>query len=137
MTARATQWWTAWLATAVVVPRRLYPLFTLASGLGFTIDDNSRGSGIKEHRILLYAGRPPDTFNYKSVDFRVETIFRFPPRQQASVAFEGFNIFNSTNFKCYDGFIPAPPSTNPNFGQPSCTVGGCSSAFATRSELRE
>jgi outer membrane receptor protein involved in Fe transport len=100
----------------------LSTFITLASGLGFTIDDNSRGSGINEHQILLNAGRPPDTFNYKSVDFRIEKIFHFPPRQQASVAFEGFNIFNATNFKCYDGFIPAPPSTNPNFGQPSCTV---------------
>jgi Carboxypeptidase regulatory-like domain/TonB dependent receptor-like, beta-barrel len=95
---------------------------TLASGLGYTINDNSQGSGINEHRILLFAGRPPDTFNYKSVDFRIEKQFRFAARQSASVAFEGFNIFNTTNFGCYDGFIPAPPSTNPNFGTPSCTV---------------
>ena len=45
---------------------------------------------------------------------------------RASVAFEGFNIFNSTNFGCYDGFIPAPPSTNAKFGTPSCTVDGSS-----------
>ena len=42
--------------------------------------------------------------------------------ETASIAFEGFNIFNSTNFGCYDGFIPAPPATNPKFGTPSCTV---------------
>ena len=95
---------------------------TLASGLGYTINDNSLGSGVNEHQTLLFAGRPPDTFNYKSVDFRVEKIFRFAERQQASIAFEAFNIFNSTNFGCYDGFIPAPPSTNANFGTPSCTV---------------
>jgi len=100
----------------------LSTFMTFASGLGYTINDNSRGSGINEHQIILYGGRPPDTFNYKSVDLRIEKIFRFPPRQQASVAFEAFNIFNSTNFGCYDGFIPAPPSTNPKFGQPSCTV---------------
>ncbi len=95
---------------------------TLASGLGFTIADNSRGSDIGLRQILLYAGRPPDTLNYKSIDLRVEKIFRLPARQQASVALEGFNIFNSTNFSCYNGDIPVLPNTNPNFGVPSCTV---------------
>jgi outer membrane receptor protein involved in Fe transport len=95
---------------------------TLGSGLGYNINDNSQGSGINQRQIILYGGRPPDTFNNKSVDLRIEKIFQFPQRQQASIAFEAFNIFNSTNFGCYDGFIPAPPSTNPKFGQPSCTV---------------
>ncbi len=94
---------------------------TLASGLGYTISDNSQGSDIDRRRILLFAGRPPDTFNFKSVDFRVEKIFRFGS-QQASVAFEGFNIFDWTNFGCYNGNIPPLPNTNPNFGTPSCTV---------------
>jgi hypothetical protein len=95
---------------------------TLASGVGYTIVDNSRGSGFDQRQILLFAGRPPDTFNYKTVDFRIEKIFRLAERQQASVAFEGFNIFNSTNFGCYNGEIPVPPATNPNFGVPSCTL---------------
>jgi hypothetical protein len=95
---------------------------TLASGLGYTITDNSRGSGINERRVLLFGGRPPDTFNYKSVDLRIEKIFRLPGEQSASVALEGFNIFDSTNFGCYDGFIPAPPEVNEKFGQPSCTI---------------
>jgi hypothetical protein len=46
------------------------------------------------------------------------TIVRLPQSQHASVAFEGFNIFNSTNFGCYNGEIPVLPATNP----PSCTV---------------
>ena len=75
---------------------------TLASGLGFTITDNSRGSGIDQRRVLLFGGRPADefnsVFNYQSVDFRVEKIFRFAERQQASIAFEAFNLFNHTNF---------------------------------------
>ena len=95
---------------------------TLASGLGYTIADNSQGSGIDQHKILLNAGRPPETFNYKSVDLRLEKIFNLPAQQKASIAFEGFNIFNATNFSCYDGNIPVLPSTNVNFGQPSCTV---------------
>ena len=95
---------------------------TFASGLGYTITDNSRGSNIDQRQVLLYAGRPPDVFNYNSVDFRVEKIFRLPQQQQASIAFEGFNIFNSTNFGCYNGEIPVAPAVNPNFGVPSCTV---------------
>ena len=95
---------------------------TLASGLGYTIGDNSLGSGIDQHKVLLYEGRPPEAFNYKSVDFRVEKIFSFAERQKASIAFEGFNIFNATNFSCYDGNIPVLPSVNPAFGTPACTV---------------
>jgi len=95
---------------------------TLASGVGFTISDNSRGSGIDQQQLLLFAGRPPDTFNYKTVDVRLEKIFRLPQSQQASVAFEAFNIANSTNFGCYNGEIPVAPATNPNFGVPSCTL---------------
>jgi outer membrane receptor protein involved in Fe transport len=95
---------------------------TLASGLGYTINDNSQGSGIDQHRLLLYAGRPPDTFNSKNVDLRVEKIFPLARQQRASIAFEAFNIFNWTNFGCYNGDIPPLPNVNPNFGTPSCTV---------------
>jgi outer membrane receptor protein involved in Fe transport len=95
---------------------------TLASGLGYNVVDNSQGSDFGIRQIYLNAGRPPDTFNYKSVDLRVEKIFRFGGTQQASVALEGFNIFNSTNFGCYNGTISVLPAVNPNFGVPSCTV---------------
>ena len=95
---------------------------TLASGVGYNIVDNSRGSGIDQRRVFLFAGRPSATINYKTVDIRLEKIFRLPQSQQASVAFEGFNIFNSTNFGCYNGEIPVAPATNPNFGVPSCTL---------------
>jgi Carboxypeptidase regulatory-like domain/TonB dependent receptor-like, beta-barrel len=94
---------------------------TLASGLGFTIVDNSLGSNIDQRRVLLFAGRPPEVFNYKSVDLRLEKMFRFA-NQQASIAVEGFNVFNATNFGCYNGDIPPKPAVNVNFGVPSCTV---------------
>ncbi len=83
--------------------------------------DNSQGSGIDQRQVLLSAGRPPEVFNYKTVDLRVEKIFRFGS-QKASIAFEGFNVFDATNFGCYNGTIPVLPATNPNFGTPSCTV---------------
>jgi hypothetical protein len=100
----------------------LSTFITLASGLGFTIIDQSRGSGPNLQQILLYAGRPASALAYQSVDLRVEKRFPFPPHQQASVALEGFNIFNHTNFGCYDGFIPTLPAVNGNFGKPGCTV---------------
>jgi hypothetical protein len=95
---------------------------TLASGLGFTITDTSRGSGPNLTQVLLFAGRPDAAFAYQSVDLRVEKLFRFPPHQQASVALEGFNVFNHTNFGCYEGFIPTLPAVNADFGKPRCTV---------------
>jgi len=95
---------------------------SLASGVGFTIVDNTRGSGIDQRQVLLFAGRPGDTFNDKSIDLRIEKIFQLPRQQQASVAFEGFNIFDWTNFGCFNGERPVAPATNPNFGVPSCTV---------------
>ncbi len=100
----------------------LSTFITLASGLGYTVIDNTRGSGPNLTQVLLYAGRPDDALAYQSVDFRVEKLFKFLDRQQASIAFEGFNIFNHTNFGCYDGFIPTPPAVNANFGKPGCTV---------------
>jgi hypothetical protein len=35
---------------------------------------------------------------------------------------EVFNLTNHNNYGCYNGFIPPLPATNPNFGQPSCTI---------------
>jgi hypothetical protein len=29
--------------------------------------DNSLGSGIDQRRVLLFAGRPPETLNYKNI----------------------------------------------------------------------
>ncbi len=97
-------------------------LITLASGLGYTISDNTRGFGPNLSRVLLYEGRPDQKLAYRSVDARIEKLFTIVGRQQASIALEGFNIFNFTNFGCYDGFEPPLPEVNPNFGTPSCTV---------------
>ena len=96
---------------------------TLASGLGYTIADASRGFGPDQFKVLLYEGRPPGSINYRSVDLRLEKIFKVGATQQASVALEGFNIFDYTNFGCYEGFIPPAPEVNARFGQPNCTLG--------------
>jgi outer membrane receptor protein involved in Fe transport len=104
-------------------------LLTLGSGLPFTVTDQSQGSGPNQSKLLLNGGRPeqftfifPDAFAYRSVDVRLEKIFRFGARQSASIALEGFNIFSFSNYKDFDGFIPPLPRVNDNFGKPSATL---------------
>jgi hypothetical protein len=91
----------------------------LASGVGYTIEDFSRGFGINEKRILLYTGRPEGTFNYKSVDLRLDKAFRFGQRQAFELSAQVFNLFNWDNYTGYNQFIPPLPEVNPNFGKPT------------------
>jgi outer membrane receptor protein involved in Fe transport len=91
----------------------------LASGLGYTIADFSRGGGINDKQILLFAGRPDKTLAYKSVDLRLDKIFKLGERQAIELSAQVFNLFNSDNFTGYDGFIPTLPDTNANFGKPN------------------
>ena len=93
---------------------------TLSSGLGYTIDDSSRGSGIDPAPVVSVRRPSARHFQLQERRFPDRKIFRLA-QQSASIAFEGFNIFNSTNFGCYNGTIPVAP-VNPNFGVPSCTV---------------
>jgi TonB-dependent receptor-like protein len=99
---------------------------TLGSGTPYTIDDQSRGGGPNERRLLRNAGRPeqfafiiPDAWAYRSVDLQVERAFRFGSTQAFSIIFQGFNIFSFDNFTGYQGFIPTLPATNPNLGRPN------------------
>ncbi len=98
---------------------RLSAFVQLASGVGYTIADFSRGGGINQRQILLYAGRPDGTFTYKSVDLRLDKLFKLGQRQAFELSAQVFNLFNSDNFTGYDGFIPTLPDTNPNFGKPN------------------
>jgi carboxypeptidase family protein/TonB-dependent receptor-like protein len=93
-------------------------LVTLGSGLPYNVDDQSRGGGPNERRFQRNGGRPDGTFPYQSVDLRLEKAFRFATRQQVSVIAEAFNVFSHANYKNFDGFIPALPATNANFGKP-------------------
>jgi hypothetical protein len=91
----------------------------LASGVGFTIEDNSRGFGINQRRILLFTGRPDATFGYKSVDLRLDKLFRVGGRSAIEVSAQAFNVFNSDNFTGYQQFIPPLPEVNDDFGRPT------------------
>lgn len=98
---------------------RVSAFIQLASGVGFTIEDFSRGFGINQKRILLYAGRPEGTFAYKSVDLRLDKVFRFGARQSFELSAQVFNLFNSDNFTGFQQFIPPLPEVNVNFGRPT------------------
>lgn len=91
----------------------------LASGVGYTIEDFSRGFGINQKRILLYTGRPDATLAYKSVDLRLDKMFRFGGRQSFELSAQVFNLFNSDNYTGYNQFVPPLPEVNANFGQPT------------------
>ena len=91
----------------------------LASGVGYTIEDFSRGFGINQKRILLYTGRPDGTFAYKSVDLRLDKMFHFGQRQAFELSAQVFNVFNSDNFTGYQQFIAPLPEVNANFGKPT------------------
>ncbi len=94
-------------------------LVTLGSGLPYNIDDQLAGSGENEKILRRNAGRAD---MYQTVDFRLEKIFRFGSTQQASVAFEAFNLFSHDNFRDYDGLLPTPPAVNPNYGRPRAFI---------------
>jgi outer membrane receptor protein involved in Fe transport len=107
---------------------RLSTLVTLGSGTGYTIIDQSLGTGPGETRFGYYAGRPeqqsfiaPDAWAYRSVDVRLEKAFLLGGRELSVVA-EALNVFDYENYDpgSYNGVIHAldqPP--NADFGQPS------------------
>lgn len=104
-------------------------LITLGSGTPFTITDESQGTGVNQRRVLRNEGRPeqfgfifPDAWAYRSVDVRLEKIFRVPGGQQVSFAAEAFNLFSFSNYRDFDGYIPPLPDTNPNFGRPRAVI---------------
>jgi Carboxypeptidase regulatory-like domain/TonB dependent receptor len=98
---------------------------TLGSGTPYDLNDESQGGGPNERVFLRNGGRPeqfwfifPDAWAYRSLDLRLEKMFRFATTQLVSVAIEAFNVFSYDNFADYDGFQPTLPATNPNFGRP-------------------
>jgi hypothetical protein len=102
---------------------------TLASGLGFSIFDATRGFAFGQFRVLLNEGRPDHKLAYRTLDLRLEKSFKLATRQRLSAIFEGFNVFNYTNDACFEGFKPPLPEVNARFGQASCVVENSSRRF--------
>lgn len=102
---------------------------TLGSGTGYTIIDQSNGTGPGEIQYRYYGGRPeqhsfiiPGAFAYRSLDLRLEKSFQFGASQAFSLIGEVFNVFDYENYDpaLYNGNIPGPGQpANSLFGQPS------------------
>jgi outer membrane receptor protein involved in Fe transport len=108
---------------------KLSSTLTLGSGTGYTIVDQSAGTGPGQIQYRYYTGRPekesfiiPHAWAYRSLDFRLEKAFSFGESQQFSVVAEVFNVFDYENYdpQSYNGNIPAPGQPpNAAFGQPT------------------
>lgn len=110
---------------------KLSTLVTLGSGTGYTINDQSLGTGPGEIRRGYYEGRPekdsfviPDAWAYRTVDLRLEKTVPFGNRSMSIVA-EALNIFDYENYDpgSYNGTIPAPGEPpNAAFGLPTALI---------------
>lgn len=111
---------------------RFSTFITLGSGTGYTIIDQSAGTGPGQIQYRYYTGRPekhsfiiPDAWGYRSVDLRLEKAFLFGQSQKLTLVAEAFNVFDFENFDpaSYNGNIPGPGQPpNEDFGQPSQLV---------------
>lgn len=105
---------------------------TLGSGTGYTISDQTQGTGPGQTQYRYYTGRPekhsfiiPNAFAYRSLDLRLEKSFTFGQAQAFSLVGEVFNVFDYENYdpRSYNGNIPvagSPP--NEAFGKPTRLV---------------
>ena len=119
---------------------------TLASGSGFTIVDNSRGSGIdvRSRSFSTRAGRPVtgDPFNYKSVDLRVEKIFRLPAAAAGVDRVRRIQHLQHDELQVLqrDHLCACPRSIRTSAcrrARLTTAAGGCSSGCDTRSRIEE
>lgn len=107
---------------------KLSSTLTLGSGTGYTITDQSQGTGPGEIQYRYYTGRPekhsfiiPDAFAYRSLDLRLEKSFEFGETQAFSLIGEVFNVFDYENYdpRSYNGNIPFGGAPNEAFGKPT------------------
>ncbi len=101
---------------------RLTGLITLNSGDPFDVGRN----GYAYNGGILLGGAYPDRqdfvldnfWAYRQVDLALSKEFKFGKSQALEVRADAFNIFNFTNYGCFNG-----NSMEPSFGEPSCTKG--------------
>lgn len=96
---------------------RASAIVTYGSGLPFHVFDASRGFGPNEFRVLLNGGRGDST---QSVDLRLEKDVQLGSGHRLGAVAEVFNVFDHSNYGCYEGFKPPLPEVNARFGQPGC-----------------
>lgn len=87
-------------------------LISLGSGFPFFVTDCSRGF---DKCVDMVGGGDPPKWT-ESVDLRLEKRFTFGRSYDAGVSIQAINVFNFTNEQYYEGFKPALPEINSNFG---------------------
>jgi len=92
---------------------RLSTLVTTGSGFPFEVTDCS--AGWTACTLYVGGGDPPKWT--QSVDFRLEKRFVLGGAYGVNLFAEVLNISNYTNEKNYEGFKPALPDVNANFGK--------------------
>jgi outer membrane receptor protein involved in Fe transport len=103
-------------------------MITLGSGTGYTIHDQTLGTGPGQVIHRYFEGRPekksfiiPNAWAFRSVDLRLEKAFAFADQRLSLVA-EAFNVFDFENYEpgSYNGTIFGPGQPpNELFGKPT------------------
>lgn len=88
-------------------------LISLGSGFPFFSTDCSKGF---DKCVDMVGGGDPPKWT-ESVDLRLEKRFTFGRSYDAGVSLQAINLFNFTNEQYYEGFKPALPEVNANFGK--------------------
>ncbi len=88
-------------------------LISLGSGFPFFVTDCS--PGWDKCSDMIGGGDPPKWT--QSVDLRLEKRFTFGRSFDAGVSVQAVNIFDFNNEQYYEGFKPALPEVNANFGK--------------------
>ncbi|HEX7707664.1 MAG TPA: TonB-dependent receptor [Thermoanaerobaculia bacterium] len=73
-----------------------------------------------------------DEFAYQSVDLRLQWTAPAIGGAQISLIGEAFNVLDTNNFGCLDGWAGAPGEPNARFGQPNCAFNSRRFQFGTR-----
>lgn len=103
-------------------------------GTGFTQLADDQTAGVQPAFVQQYIFEPPtrsflgvgNVFALQNMDLRIDKRFGLPGGQQAGLNVDLFNVFNSSNFACYDARIPqgGDVSDNASFGRPNCAAPG-------------
>ncbi|MEP6832693.1 MAG: TonB-dependent receptor, partial [Gemmatimonas sp.] len=104
-------------------------LLNLSSGARYNIDDQSKGGGLGQRRLLLSAGRTPtesflgiNAFGYRNIDMRLRKDIPLG-RNRIGIVGDFYNVFNFQNLGCFSGYIaPLTGGPNTSYGKAGCTV---------------
>jgi len=101
-------------------------IVNLGSGIAVNATNASQGWLTGQQTTYIY--QPPTrpllgighVFGYQNMDVRLQKSVTFASAETAAIVLDVFNALNSNNFGCYNTTIEPAPSTNANYGKPTC-----------------